>query len=372
MGGTTGGANHANSDGWITGTIDDADGVTNVFRWKAENCIEVLGTCGGLEAWAYGINDDGVIAGYFSRNEAGLLQAFVWSESDGVTELADLGGGHSVATDISSSGVIVGDSKTGQQVGRAVRWDSPTSSPVTLPLLPGGTWNSAQEINADGQIILCADDAGGNLRPCLWAPGTGTLDLGTLGGTWGVAWGLNDSGVVAGYADTGEGNTYAFIWDPVNGMTSLGTLPGYGDSIAYDINNDGVVAGQCQGPNNSSRAFVWTAQDGMIELPTLGGFKAGARGISNQGWPLGTAMDAEGIRHAVFWVPINEPCNCLGDLNSDGNVDGLDIPFFADLILTESGSTCADMDFSGGPIDFNDVAAFTCKVVGSPVSCPPS
>ena len=48
-----------------------------------------LGTLGGTDAWAYGLNSTGVVVGS-ALNGDGNSHAFVWSESTGMMDLGTL------------------------------------------------------------------------------------------------------------------------------------------------------------------------------------------------------------------------------------------------------------------------------------------
>ena len=81
-----------------------------------------LGTLGGNESEAEGINDTGVIVGW-SLNAAGQKRGFIWDPNrQRMFELAPLAGhDEAQANDINQNGVIVGYSAVGG-VHRAVRW----------------------------------------------------------------------------------------------------------------------------------------------------------------------------------------------------------------------------------------------------------
>ena len=75
--------------------------------WSKSKGLRRLGTLGGAESIANGINDKGEVVGA-STNSAGAMRAFYWTASRG---LVDLGPG--IANAISDAGDIVGLASTG-------------------------------------------------------------------------------------------------------------------------------------------------------------------------------------------------------------------------------------------------------------------
>jgi probable HAF family extracellular repeat protein len=74
-----------------------------------------LGTLGGTDSVAFGINDRGQVAGYAfgpaGSNPAGFVHAFLWLGGT-TTDLGTLGGTYSVANGINDRGQVVGVSST--------------------------------------------------------------------------------------------------------------------------------------------------------------------------------------------------------------------------------------------------------------------
>ena len=80
-----------------------------------------LGTLGGTNSAAFGINDRGQIVGQ-SQTGAGADRAFLWTVKEGMVDLGTLGGGSSVAFGINNRGQIVGESQTGLGEYHAIFW----------------------------------------------------------------------------------------------------------------------------------------------------------------------------------------------------------------------------------------------------------
>ncbi len=89
-----------------------------------------LGTFGGIESWAYGLNNLGHVVGW-AELEIGTYHAYVW-DGNSKTDLGTLGGHFSSAYGINDRGVIVGFAHDANGNTHAVRW-----IPVPEPALTG-------------------------------------------------------------------------------------------------------------------------------------------------------------------------------------------------------------------------------------------
>lgn len=91
-----------------------------------------LGTFGGDESWAYGLNDSGCVVGWASL-DSGIYHAYAYR--DGVmTDLGTLGGHFSSANGVSDDGVIVGWAHDTLGRTHAVRWVPVPEPPGALPI----------------------------------------------------------------------------------------------------------------------------------------------------------------------------------------------------------------------------------------------
>ena len=169
----------------------------------------------GPSAFAYAINDGGVITG---TRQVGLTsRAFTWSAGGSPTDLPSLGGNTSEGNGINNQGDVVGDSFRGALLDEiAVYWPA-SGTPVDLGTL-GGLTSSARDINNHRQIVGYARNAAGASRAFLSEAGAAMVDLNTLlpadsGWVLLSANAINDAGQIAGEGIF-DGDVRAFLLTP--------------------------------------------------------------------------------------------------------------------------------------------------------------
>lgn len=97
-----------------------------------------LGTFGGDESWAYGLNNLGQVVGW-AEDQLGIYRAFVYDGTE-MIDLGTLGGLFSSAYGISDDGTIVGYAQNADGMWQAVRWvavPEPTTLATILTALAG-------------------------------------------------------------------------------------------------------------------------------------------------------------------------------------------------------------------------------------------
>lgn len=116
-------ASSANETGYHAYRIVPVAGVWNDNRatpGAANNLMEDLGTLGGLNSWARGINNAGAIVGESDTSDL-HVRAFKWVNGV-MTDLGTLGGDNSSASAINEDGDIVGWAEDAEGQRRAVIW----------------------------------------------------------------------------------------------------------------------------------------------------------------------------------------------------------------------------------------------------------
>lgn len=316
-----------------------------------------MGTLGGVNSVAHDVNEQGWVVGESPPPGTGVQHAFLWRRNRGMADLGTLGGLYSVANDINDRGQVVGIATTGSGY-HAFLWEEKTGMTDLGPALWPTPWRSGgPAISRDGQVAFNAPDGAvilwkdgvatslGSLgsvarfgvvgmndlgeivgtgvlsetlgiRPLLFRPGVGLIDLGTVGGGGqpsaisGQPSAINNRSVVVG-GDYTYPPSQAFIWREGAGMTLLaqpdGTRPP--DTDAYDVNDDGlVVVGMWSAAGTLVRAFAWLPATGFVDLGTLGGPIALAEAVNERGDVVGVSSTASGAYHAALWeVKVKTP-----------------------------------------------------------------
>jgi probable HAF family extracellular repeat protein len=194
------------------------------FRYQGN--WQDLGTFGGEESQASGINDFGDVVG-FARTPAGKLHAFLW-QGGSLMDLGHLGDNYSNAFAINRSKQIVGLSRTPAGLYVGFLWQN--GNMVQLPSLGGGT-SDARGINDFGSIVGNAALANGLQRAVLWQNGV-AIDLNTRipangGITLTSAGDINELGEIMATGLDAADVKRAFLLSPILDQPSLSPiLPG--------------------------------------------------------------------------------------------------------------------------------------------------
>lgn len=294
LGGSQSTATGVNTRGDVVGFARNATEQDRAFLVPSGGSMQDLGTFGGPSSYAYAINDFGTVVGSAAASTAGNPQrAFAWTGS--LQPLGDLGGPTSVAYGINDVDDIVGSSDTNPTFGNphGFRWRAGNMADLgTL----GGQFSIAFDVSDAGAVVGTGFLAGNTANHAvLWTGGPGQ-DLGVLGtGVRSVANGINRLGVIVGRSENASASTnhLAFV-RPVGGpMQSLGTLGG-SNSEAMAINSSGLIVGWSENLIAQRRAFFSNGV-GMTDLNTLlpGGSNwvlNEARGVNEAGQIVGVGV----------------------------------------------------------------------------------
>lgn len=242
----------------------------HAFFWSKSGGFKDLGTFGGDDSAAFGINASGQAVGQANSSAGALDQAFLWTQGAGMVDLGSLGGASSVANAINASGQVAGQAEIANGFAHAFLW-SQTAGMKDLGTLPGGQQSGANAINSAGEIAGWAN-VGSNSHAITWTQSGGLVDLGITASCGSTAFGVNDSGLVIGWFNNSAGCTFtshAFSWTHSGGLKDMRLLTGGNYSFAYGVNAAGQIVGTGQSSSSSPVALLWTADGTLHDLNTL-------------------------------------------------------------------------------------------------------
>ncbi|MBK7404008.1 MAG: DUF3466 family protein [Phycisphaerales bacterium] len=340
------------------------DEISHAVQWTGGQPTDLGGIEGNSAAWA--INASGQVVGW---SDSGLVRtALLWENGSWLDLGADMNAaGSSVAWDISDGGLVVGQASLTGGFASGFVWNGPGTG-MKAGTVDGFNGGANKGVNESGVTVGHGFFFGDPDRAMMGVPdgkgGYSALDIAPPGYTFSIATAINEGGTIVGFANDGRGpwNAAIFTLDKNNPVFSLGTLPNLENSEAYDVNDDGVVVGSAWDNDFllQPRAFVYF--DGVLH--DLNDFlDAGqtdwtvlmsAEGINNAGDIVGYGLTTGGdVRAFVFSGVIPTPC--AADLNGDGVVNTVD--YLAFLNLWAAKDKGADWN-ADGVVDTRDVIAF--------------
>jgi len=154
-----------------------------------------------------------------------------------ITDLGTLGGNQSSASGVNDAGQVVGTSTTTYGVSRAFAYGN--GAMIDLGTL-GGDYSSASAINDQGEVVGTSTTTYGVSRAFLFANGV-MYDLGTLGGDYSSASGINNNGQIVGESTISPGaSTVTVLASGLNNYNTpkygVGPLVLDGDTIYFEDN----------------------------------------------------------------------------------------------------------------------------------------
>ena len=240
--------------------------------------MQDLGTLGGPDANAFGLNERGQVVGVSYTNSTpnpttGLptLDPFLWTRNAGMVDLGTLGGTSGGPTALNNRGQVIGASNlAGDQISHPFLWDDGKLLDLFTNTI-GGNPITANALNDAGEIVGFAAFPNGAFDAYLWKGGVAT-DLGTLAGDcFSEAVAINSKGQVVGYSFSCASQTQrSFLWE--NGsMVDLNTLIPPNSNLqlveTIAINDRGEIAGDgvppgCGGDAACGHAYLLIPCDG--------------------------------------------------------------------------------------------------------------
>lgn len=227
------------------GFVTDANGAilqSRAVRWKALQPLD-LGTLGGNNALAMGIDDNDRIVGYSTLAGEAQTRAFVW-QNGVMTALAAPGNAtESYAYDISNTGYIVGVA-LGPNPAKPYVWRNGTVT--TLPIPSSSRTGGANAVNDAGESVGTYEisQTAGTFMAVRWKNGQ-RVDLGSLGGSYvySTANDINNFGDIVGTSNSAAGYTgYLYRNGVMYDLRSLVIGTSVVITSAQAINDNGQIA----------------------------------------------------------------------------------------------------------------------------------
>jgi probable HAF family extracellular repeat protein len=324
-------------------------------------------------AWASAINNNGVVAGR-SHNAAGVDRAVFWTGTT-ITEIplpADANtSGDMRGEGINDAGVVVGFySSTTTGYPAAFYYDGTTHS-LVAPLQAAGLTGErsyAEDVNNNGLISGHAENVASDYVFYTYDIDTGTVTvIGQLFPAVGFSYftsGMNDLGHIVGRgrAYIGDPTIHALLHDGSWHVVDETVVP---SQWARGITNAGRIVGRAG--TSSSGAWAWYS-DGyglgsMIPVDLAGWSNLGFQGINSGDVMVGagnTVASPSDDRGLMVAPP-------PGDAEHDGDVDFLDFSVFQNCFATTGpvAPGCGELDFEpDGDVDLTDYVEFESHFLG--------
>lgn len=304
----------------------------------AVSTITDLGTLGGTQSRALGINNSGVVVGRSGISTSSSFQQAFVNNGSMVNIHSGLGvtGGDSTAWAINDSGQVTGYART-TSTGPSSGFRYTSGTATLFNSLLSADRSFGVDINSSGDVAGYYYTTTPVLSSFRYSASGVMTTLPTLGGTNGQAFGINDNGDIVGTAEvTGNTAWHAFHYSGGT-MTDIGTLGGL-ESVAREINNSGTIVGMSMVSlldNDIEHPFVYSGGV-MTDIGTFGGIRGIAYAINSVGDVVGRATTAaEETRAFLYSGGILFDLNDLlppgsgwvlteaNDINDEGEVVGI-------------------------------------------------
>lgn len=221
LGGCNSSANAVNEDGFIVGWAEIPGGEWHAFVSDGSRRLQDISPPNASHSEAKDINAGGMVAGW-GINPNGVTRGFIYSLRTGAYEhLGTLGGYDSQAFGINDNGHVVGTAELPDGFGHAFAYRNGDMEDLgTL----GGPESLAFAINRPGDIVGVSNAPGGEEHAFLWSGGT-MYDLNDLVPpgpcVLHMARDISDSGSIVGWGPCDDGHVRGFLLVPAGPEADL-------------------------------------------------------------------------------------------------------------------------------------------------------
>jgi len=316
--GTLGGANSyahgINSLGEVVGWSDTSNNLSHAFLWS-NGRINDLGTFGGQNSGAFAINDSGQIVG-FAGTTNNAPHAFLFSNSI-MADINPSGAPYSRANGINQAGDICGEyvAAGGVYPGSSTfAFFLGDETFIDLGTSPGSVGSTALGVNSARQIVGAARQSNSGNLAVTWTPDVlnpTNFIIKSLSLSASVASSINDTDQIVGHASPGAPFYDIVMWSDLQ-TNDLGTAIGFSDMRGFGINNFGQAVGIAGSgaigvPGTLEHAITYDPTNGIRDLnalipPDSNWLLTEAYAINSLGLIAGFGI-TNGQTHAFLLVP---------------------------------------------------------------------
>ena len=261
-----------------------------------------------------GINDRGVIVGYFGSGAAGHpnIGYQIAPPYTAFTSNNQPGSVQTQATGINNAGLTTGfwsDTNVGNNMDanfavlRVPAGHNFTYVSAIDPLT-GSAPRISQALGVNNHNVAAGFyiDANNISHGYTYSLSTAAYTPVNVSGITGAATGINDNGQVSGFFGTRSGRVFGFVKNANGGVVTNFAVPGSKLTQLFGINNSGVAVGTYQDQANLLHGLYYTPANGVwttVDAPS-GTMGTVVNGINNMNQLVGFYTDAAGNVHGML------------------------------------------------------------------------